>query len=123
MIRGISVTSRALTVQLFETVTTPVWWYTMGVVWLLQTLKNSAAHTWRQLGVGLWMKNLFVPMYGQSDIWGRIISFVIRAANIVFRLCGMAVWMVFLSVVAVAWCAGPLAAVVLLWIGVTNIFS
>ena len=123
MIRGITVTSRALVTQGFETLTTPLWWYTAGLVWLLNTLKNSATNTWHQLGVGLWAKNLFVPMYGQNDIWGRIISFVIRLVNVIGRLLCMGMWLVLLGAFALVWCTGPLAAVVLLWVGVAHIFS
>ncbi len=123
MIRGATVTSRAFLTQGFETLTTPLWWYSFGIVWLLGAVKNSAVATWEHLGVGLWARNLFVPMYGQSDIWGRIISFIVRFVNVIFRLIGMALWMVVLMACAIVWCAGPLAALVLLYVGVVRLVA
>lgn len=37
------------------------------------------------LGIDIWIKNLFKPMYGQRDIAGKIISFFMRAFQIIFR--------------------------------------
>ncbi len=37
------------------------------------------------LGIDIWIKNLFKPMYGQNDIAGKIISFFMRIFQIIFR--------------------------------------
>ncbi len=37
------------------------------------------------LGLDIWIKNLFKPMYGQRDIAGKIISFFMRLFQIIFR--------------------------------------
>ncbi len=63
----------------------PLWWYSRG---LLKTLKGS----WnfikdfeQTLGFMVWLKNLFVPMFGQRDFAGRLISFFLRLVQIIFR--------------------------------------
>jgi hypothetical protein len=63
----------------------PLWWYSEG---LLKTIKGIL-YFWREqeasLGFFVWLKNIFVPMYGQQDFSGRAISFFIRLVQIIFR--------------------------------------
>lgn len=63
----------------------PVWWYTRGFLRMLrngiQRVKNKEA----SLGVLLWIRNIFVPMFGQYDAVGRIISFLMRIFQIIVR--------------------------------------
>jgi hypothetical protein len=40
---------------------------------------------WQALGVAIWLKYLLVPMYGQRDFFGRLVSFVMRLVQIVAR--------------------------------------
>lgn len=62
----------------------PVWWYTAGARkaarWCVSRLSGAAV----SFGIGVWIKNLFTPMYGQRDIAGRIISFFMRLVTIFF---------------------------------------
>lgn len=61
----------------------PLWWYTSGLstvfVWVRETMQSIV----RSFGLGIWMKHLFVPMYGDTTFVGRFISFGIRLAVIV----------------------------------------
>ncbi len=70
---------------LFELVTAPVWWYTKGAkraaLRCFKRLHDEAAY----LGVWVWLRNLFTPMYGQYDMTGRSISFVIRLLQLLVR--------------------------------------
>ncbi len=76
----------------------PVWWYTRGLVlvstWCRETVKNTS----QLFGLGVWVKNLFVPMYGETEWSGRAISFVIRMVMIILRGSAVAIW----SIIAVA---------------------
>jgi len=38
-----------------------------------------------QLAPMLWLKNLLVPMFGQYDWQGRLVSFFMRLVNVIFR--------------------------------------
>lgn len=76
----------------------PIWWYTAGVIHTIQSLVRWWQHSARTLAIAVWIKNLFVPMYGQYNIQGRIISVVVRGAQIVFR--GMALLCMTLVLVA-----------------------
>lgn len=56
----------------------PVWWYTKGLVRTARGVFYAIAHRWYNLGLGLWIKNIFRPMYGQEDFQGRLISLFFR---------------------------------------------
>jgi hypothetical protein len=70
----------------------PLWWYTRGlasaVSWVGRSVKTASA----TLGFNVWVKNLFVPMYGESQLSGRLISFFIRLVMIVVLGIGVAAW-------------------------------
>lgn len=70
----------------------PIWWYSSGVEraekWCFNILKSGNA--W--LAPGLWLKNLMVPMFGQYDWEGRIISFFMRLAQLLARSAALMVW-------------------------------
>ncbi|MFA5155503.1 MAG: hypothetical protein WC453_03650 [Patescibacteria group bacterium] len=86
----------------------PVWWYTVG----FGRLVKGAWRFWRNqeqiLGFSVWLKNLFVPMYGQRDFAGRLISFVIRLVQVIFRGVILLAWLAALLVLFLSWLALPL---------------
>ncbi len=70
----------------------PLWWYTGGVKHALFWCFNLFKDGNRTLAPGLWFRNIFVPMYGQYDWQGRIISFFIRLANVIGRMMALGFW-------------------------------
>lgn len=71
---------------------TPGWWYTRGLWKQLRGVVGSWAARQRDLAIDVWLKNLFVPMYGQYDLAGRLISFFMRLAQIVGRGIVLVIW-------------------------------
>ena len=72
----------------------PLWWYTGGFVRMLRRAKRWLDDVRVMMSIGVWVRNIFVPMFAQYDISGRLISFAVRLANIIGRsiaLCIMAV--------------------------------
>jgi hypothetical protein len=71
-----------------------VWWYSRGLsetsLWLLNSVRGSV----KFFGVDVWVKNWFVPMYGDDSIAGSLISFGVRTAVILVRGLGVVVWFV-----------------------------
>jgi len=63
----------------------PIWWYSFGLVEAGKKLGIFWLNQEKSLGLRVWVKNIFVPMYGQYDWAGRIISFFIRLIQIIFR--------------------------------------
>ena len=89
----------------------PLWWYTGGA-------RKAALWCWglfqfgnRQLAPALWLQNIFVPMFGQYDWQGRIISFFMRLVQIFFRSIALVIWLVFCIILFFIWFLLPLAVV------------
>ncbi len=89
----------------------PVWWYTKGVAYMLQKLLFSAKKQAAFFAVQIWVRNLFVPMYGQYDWQSRIISFVVRLLQIIVRSFAYVVWLCVLAAVAVCYFVVPVVLV------------
>jgi hypothetical protein len=92
----------------------PAWWYTVG-------LGKAANFSWHRvknmeirLGVGIWIKNLFTPMFGQRDIAGKMISFFIRVFQIIFRSIALVLWSAVMAALFLFWVALPIVAVLLI---------
>jgi len=99
-----------------DIVSFPIWWYTKGIVYMLEQLLFSARRQAAFFAVSLWVRNVFVPMYGQYDWQGRIISFFIRLAQIVFRSLAYTFWIGILAGVAVFYVFAPLVLVAFIFL-------
>lgn len=88
----------------------PIWWYGRGA-------KKSASIIWKKirelehfLGVIIWIKNIFRPMYGLRDWQGRIISFFFRLLNIIIRATLLLVGFILYWLLWLLWLALPVIA-------------
>lgn len=86
----------------------PVWWYTSGfkkfVFFCIKKIKNVE----NSLGISIWLNNLFVPMYGQYDLQGRIISFFARLFQFIVRLIGFGVFFILILLLPIIWLVFPM---------------
>lgn len=94
----------------------PVWWYGAGFSSVLKWIQEDLRLEWGRLGVRLWMRSWLQPMYGASDLVGRLISVVMRT----FVIIGRSIWWLILAclyaVGAFAWLVWPVLAIVLLFL-------
>ncbi len=88
----------------------PVWWYTKGLVRTAAGCVRTVRGYARQFGVGVWLKNLFVPMFGQYDAAGRAISFFMRLAALAYYSLVLAVISLLMFGLLLVWIALPIAA-------------
>lgn len=86
----------------------PIWWYSVGFFRLLKNVWRIFRNEEAALGFSVWLKNLFVPMYGQSDFAGRAISFFIRLVQIIFRGFILSVWLALLLLAVIFWLVLPI---------------
>ncbi len=93
----------------------PLWWYSVGLLRLLKNLGLFLQERWMVIGAGVWLKNIFVPMYGQRDFASRAISFFVRIFQIIFRFIAF-IFFVLLSLGGLfIWIAFPIALIVLIF--------
>jgi len=85
-----------------------VWWYSVGVMRFGVGLGHIFQDVNVYLAPLLWLRNMFVPMFGQTDIQGRLMSIFIRFFNTIFRLIVLLFLAVILLVVFVAWLIFPI---------------
>ncbi|MEK7647754.1 MAG: hypothetical protein AAB384_01805 [Patescibacteria group bacterium] len=106
---SIALLQHVVQLLLVEAITGPVWWYTGGLAFMLRWMRERSARTWYRLAISLWMRNIMVPMFGQYDWQGRIISFFIRLFQVIARCIVFGFAAVWYAVVVLLWCVAPLA--------------
>jgi len=99
---------------LFETISDvvrfPLWWYSHGLVRTLRFAGDFVFGYERSLGVSIWMKNIFVPMFGQYDWQSRIISVFMRVVNIVGRSIALMLVALVVGLLVLVYVALPILA-------------
>jgi hypothetical protein len=105
------VLQRLILEGLFDIIYFPVWWYTRGTLhalrWTVGLFKRGNA----VLAPGLWLANLFVPMFGQYDFVGRIISFFMRSFQVFIRSIAMLFWLIICLFLFCIWLVLPVAVI------------
>lgn len=105
-----------LSVQvILDVVYFPLWWYSIGLLRVLKDLGIFLGERWTVIGAGVWLKNIFVPMYGQTDMVSRAISFVIRFIQIIVRFVVFILFVVISLVALFIWLALPVGTLVVLF--------
>ncbi|MBT3817577.1 MAG: hypothetical protein HOE80_04095 [Candidatus Magasanikbacteria bacterium] len=101
------IAQRLLLTAFLDVVYFPFWWYTSGVVhvwkWTLRVVAEGNA----TFAPGVWLKNLFVPMFGQYDFQGRLVSFFMRVMNVIIRTIFLTIWMVLAMIPLISWFVLP----------------
>lgn len=87
----------------------PIWWYTVGLGRVVKNLWRFLLNQEASLGLSIWAKNIFVPMYGQYDLVSRLISLVMRLVQIIVRAVALIFWLLVVGAVGGLWLAVPLA--------------
>lgn len=89
----------------------PLWWYSRGIVYWAKKCQVWFRGGNEALAPGLWLKNLFIPMFGQYDWQGRLISFFIRLVQVIARGFVLGVWGIICIILFLLWMVFPILAV------------
>jgi len=100
---------------ILEIVYFPLWWYSIGFFRLLKNIGNFWRDQEKSLGFSVWLKNIFVPMYGQYDWAGRLISFFVRLVQIVIRGLALLFWLIIGLALLIFWLALPVLLLIALF--------
>lgn len=98
----------------------PLWWYSGGIAFLYSWIIRANIATWKMLGIDVWVKNIFTPMFQQYDWQGRIISFFMRLAQILARIVCFLIIFFVLAFLFVVWLIAPLLAFYLFYISIIH---
>ncbi|MDD4477147.1 MAG: hypothetical protein PHY40_03245 [Patescibacteria group bacterium] len=89
----------------------PFWWYTKGAKRAAILCLNLLNYGNLKLAPGLWLRNIFVPMYGQYDWQGRIVSFFIRLVQVIIRAAALVFWASVCFALFLVWVSIPAAVI------------
>lgn len=102
----------------------PVWWYTSGASGVARWLVRELGYRWKSYNFVIWMRNFFVPMYGQYDWSGRLVSVFMRFVVLVGRIIALAIEAVVYVALFALWLAAPPLSILFLLLNLTQgIFS
>ena len=86
----------------------PLWWYSRGLLDMLKGQLEFLKNRQRGLALGVWVKNIFKPMFGQNDWQGVLISIVMRIFQIIVRSIAMIFWILLSLFVIIFWVTLPI---------------
>lgn len=93
---------------LIDIVYWPIWWYTKGIEKSFRWMINTILQGNQELGLTIWIKSIFKPMFGQYDWQGRLISFFMRLFQIIIRFIILCFWIIFSLIIFLFWLILPL---------------
>ncbi|MFZ2681970.1 MAG: hypothetical protein WAZ14_02675 [Patescibacteria group bacterium] len=95
----------------FDVLMFPVWWYSRGLVLMWRWCQATALGYAKYMAIGVWMRNILVPMFGQRDWQSRLISIFMRLVQIFGRTFGLLVIWSGILVLGLAYIVGPMLVV------------
>ncbi|MBI4142247.1 hypothetical protein HY480_00040 [Candidatus Uhrbacteria bacterium] len=89
----------------------PWWWYTRGALGVLRWAGRTLRGWEHVIGLRFWARNLFVPMFGQTDWQGRLISVAMRLLVLLGRLLQVLIGAIFVAIAIIAYLALPIVGI------------
>jgi len=112
MTNNFAIYSIKIIVEIFKDILMfPFWWYSRGLINTFLKLVNFIKNKEKVLGISIWIKNIFRPMYGQTDWQGKLISIFIRLMQIIFRSIVLLFWILIVVILLVCWIALPIVII------------
>lgn len=100
---------------LLDVVRFPYWWYTGGLLLVGHWCKRGFQETVWRLSLGLFVKHLFTPMYGDYSKSGRAISLIIRLVILMAKFIRLLAATIWYFAILLGWCLlFPLTLIMLL---------
>lgn len=86
----------------------PAWWYTTGLMRVIHAAGRGLAYRRAQYGFRIWIRNFFVPMYGQYDLTGKLVSVFMRFVVLVGRAIAYVVEAIVYLAGILCWAVAPI---------------
>lgn len=97
-----------------------VWWYTKGLFLISRRLVRLEQTEFVRIGVWTWIRNLFVPMFHDYTIIGRLLSFVFRVGIITGKMIRTVLGLCVRVVLFTVWVALPVVWAYWVFLLLTN---
>ena len=88
---------------IFDIFRFPWWWYSDGLSDVARWSWRSLTTTRVRVGMGLFLRHFFTPMYGDYSLAGRGISLFMRLGLVFFKLGRLALAVVWYVAVLIGW--------------------
>lgn len=85
----------------------PLWWYSVGAARAARFAWGELRAALQRLSLPILFRSLLKPMFGDTTRSGRAISLFMRLVTFIFKVALMAVWVVIVATLFVAWFAAP----------------
>jgi hypothetical protein len=102
----------------FDILYFPIWWYSKG---LSRISSYCLEKLNRRVGLGVWLKHLFVPMYGDYTKEGKIISFFMRLVVMFYKIILMFFWMLYVLIIFILWIILPVLFIYYIFFQIFNL--
>ncbi len=101
----------------------PVWWYTTGLAMVAGKAMTALRYRSQAYAFRIWIRNFFVPMYGQYDLGGRAVSVFMRFVVLVGRAIAITVEAIIYLAGLVLWGVLPPLTIVLIVMNLVGGFT
>lgn len=86
-------------------------WYPKSAVVFLRSLKNILLILEEDLAVGLMLRLLFIPLFHDASIVGRILSFFFRLGRVLIGIFGFLCATILVFIIALIWFSAPFSLI------------
>jgi len=96
----------------------PLWWYKDSLIWWKRFFQNLLIFLDNKLAVSLMLKMLFIPLFHDASLLGRILSFIFRVVRVVVG--GLIIILTVVSMIFwwLVWLALPIILIITMgWAG------
>lgn len=93
----------------------PIWWYSLGFIKTGRGVLSFCRQQEASLNFLVWLKNIFVPMYGQYNLAGRLISFFVRLVQVIYRGILMLLIIILATLFLIFYLALPFLILLAIW--------
>lgn len=100
-----------------------IWWYGGGLKAALWRFRHRLDLGNEFIGWSIWLTHLMIPMYGQTDLSGRLISFVVRLVQSAVRTIAFACWALGSFILLVLYAILPCLILVAFLLELTRLFA
>lgn len=107
----VTVTSRLVQEELVSFFLYPIWWYTTGLSNLTTWIVEGLRYRWQKYALGLWLRHLTLPMYGEYSFIGRAVSFFMRVVVVIGRGIAWLVEALVYGLLLIIWLVWPVLAI------------